>query len=114
MRAFERFVRWNVSDNVKVAVCVSVIMAMSVAPHVGACYAVCVAGPAPASKHLTAMHSLQGKSQSLVKASLRKKGRSLFARPSSAPKARRSHRDWAWHPQMTAVTTKHEVRRRRG
>ena len=35
MRAFERFVRWNVSDNVKVAVCVSVIMAMSVAPHVG-------------------------------------------------------------------------------
>ena len=49
MRAFERFVRWNVSDNVKVAVCVSVIMAMSVAPHVGACYAVCAAGPAPAS-----------------------------------------------------------------
>lgn len=45
MRAFERFVRWNVSDNVKVAVCVSVIMAMSVAPHVGACNAVCVPPP---------------------------------------------------------------------
>jgi len=113
MRAFERFVRWNVSDNVKVAVCVSVIMAMSVAPHVGACYA-CVRLALPRPQHLTVMHSLQGKSQSLVKASLRKKGRSLFARPSSAPKARRSHRDWAWHPQMTAVTTKHEVRRRRG
>ena len=92
---------------------------MRISYHGDVCRAACwcvlcrVCGwPCPRLQHLTAMRSLQGKSQSLVKASLRKNGRSLFARPSSAPKARRLHRDWAWHPQMTAVTTKHDVRRR--
>lgn len=36
MRAFERFVRWNVSDNVKVGICVSIIMGFAVSPHIGA------------------------------------------------------------------------------